>query len=44
MNSYVVSVDEVEKATGLDFFAKLPTDIQTKLEANSSWSDWTKIQ
>jgi endonuclease G len=44
MNSYVVSVDEVEKATGLDFFAKLPKDIQTKLEANSSWSDWTKIQ
>lgn len=44
MNSFVVSVDEVEKATGLDFFAKLPADIQTKLEANSSWSDWTKIQ
>jgi endonuclease G len=44
MNSYVVSVDEVEKTTGLDFFAKLPNDIQTKLEANSSWSDWTKIQ
>lgn len=44
MNSYVVSVDEVEKATGLDFFAKLPADIQTKLEANSSWNDWTKIQ
>lgn len=44
MNSYVVSTDEVEKATGLDFFAKLPADIQTKLEANSSWSDWTKIQ
>jgi endonuclease G, mitochondrial len=44
MNSYVVSVDEVEKKTGLDFFAKLPNDIQTKIEANSSWSDWTKIQ
>ncbi|CAH0997424.1 hypothetical protein EMA8858_03557 [Emticicia aquatica] len=44
MNSYVVSIDEVEKATGLDFFAKLPNDIQTKLEAKSSWTDWTKIQ
>ncbi|WP_064198272.1 MULTISPECIES: DNA/RNA non-specific endonuclease [Emticicia] len=44
MNSFVVSVDEVEKATGLDFFSKLPADIQTKLEANSSWSEWTKIQ
>ncbi len=44
MNSYVVSTDDVEKVTGLDFFAKLPTDMQTKLEANSSWSEWTKIQ
>jgi len=44
MNNYVVSVDEVEKVTGIDFFAKLPAEIQTKLEANSSWSDWTKIQ
>ncbi len=44
MNSFVVSVDEVEKTTGLDFFAKLPADIQNKLEANSSWNDWTKIQ
>ncbi len=44
MNNYVVSVDEVEKATGLDFFAKLPADIQTKVEASSSWDAWTKIQ
>jgi endonuclease G, mitochondrial len=44
MNSYVVSVDDVEKATGLDFFAKLPDDIQTKLEAKSDWAAWTKIQ
>ena len=44
MNSYVVSVDEVEKATGLDFFAKLPDEIESKLEAKSDWSAWTKIQ
>ena len=44
MNSYVVSVDEVEKATGLDFFAKLPDEIQSKLEAKSDWTAWTKIQ
>ncbi|WP_435357129.1 DNA/RNA non-specific endonuclease [Emticicia sp. SJ17W-69] len=44
MNNYVVSVDEVEKATGLDFFAKLPNELQAKLEANSSWEAWTKIQ
>ncbi len=44
MNNYIVSIDEVEKATGINFFAKLPTDIQTKIEANSSWEAWTKIQ
>lgn len=44
MNNYVVSVDEVEKATGLDFFAKLPNELQAKLESNSSWEAWTKIQ
>ncbi len=44
MNSYVVSVDEVEKVTGLDFFAKLPAELQTKLEAKSDWEAWTKIQ
>ena len=31
-------------AKSIRLFAKLPADIQTKLEANSSWSDWTKIQ
>jgi endonuclease G, mitochondrial len=44
MNNYVVSVDEVEKTTGIDFFAKLPNELQAKLEANSSWEAWTKIQ
>ena len=44
MNSYVVPVDEVERTTGLDFFAKLPDDIENKLEAESDWSAWTKIQ
>lgn len=44
MNNYVVSIDEVEKATGLDFFAKLPDDIENKLEANSDWDAWTRVQ
>ena len=44
MNNYVLSIDEVEKATGLDFFAKLPDDLETKLEAKSEWDAWTKIQ
>lgn len=44
MNSYVVPIDEVERVTGLDFFAKLPDEIERKLEANSDWGAWTKIQ
>lgn len=44
MNNYVVSVDEVERATGLDFFSKLPDEIEDRLEKESSWEAWTKIQ
>ncbi len=44
MNNYVVPIDEVEKVTGLDFFAKLPNEIEAKLEAKSDWTAWTKIQ
>ena len=44
MNSYVLPVDEVERTTGLDFFAKLPDEIEKRVEAESDWSAWTKIQ
>lgn len=44
MNSYVVPIDEVERVTGLDFFAKLPDEIENKLEADSDWEAWTRIQ
>jgi len=44
MNSYVVSINEVEKVTGLDFFTKLPDDIENKLEVASDWEAWTKVQ
>ena len=29
---FVVSVDEVEKQTGLDFFSKLPDDLEERLD------------
>ena len=29
---FAVSVDEVEKQTGLDFFSKLPDDLEERLE------------
>jgi endonuclease G, mitochondrial len=44
MNNFVVPIDEVERITGIDFFAKLPDEIESKLEAESSWEAWTKIQ
>ena len=31
----VVSIDELEKKVGEDFFVNLPEDIQTKVEAQS---------
>ena len=37
-SNYVVSVDQVEAWTGLDFFAALPSSLQTAAEQNSSWN------
>jgi endonuclease G len=33
---FAVSVDEVEKQTGLDFFSKLPDDLEERLENKSN--------
>lgn len=44
MNSFVVSVDEIEEQTGIDFFSKLPDEIEKEIEAMNDWSAWTKIQ
>ena len=40
MREYVVSVDEVERLTGLDFFAALPDYIEQRIEAHSDLGDW----
>jgi endonuclease G len=37
---FVVSVDEVEALTGIDFFPELEDTIENKLEASSSYKDW----
>jgi endonuclease G, mitochondrial len=37
---YVVTVNNVENLTGIDFFAALPDSIETRLEANSNASLW----
>lgn len=38
---FVVSVDEVEALTGIDFFPELNDTIENKLEASSSYKDWS---
>lgn len=38
---FVVSVDDVEALTGIDFFPELEDAIETKLEASSSYKDWS---
>ena len=38
---FVVSVDEIEALTGIDFFAELEDRIENKLEASSSYKDWS---
>ena len=38
---FVVSVDEVESLTGIDFFTELPDDIEERLESSSSYKGWS---
>lgn len=40
MASYVNTVDDVERITGLDFFASLPDDIEAEVEATADIADW----
>ena len=39
--NFVVSIDEIERKTNIDFFPELPDDIETKLEANSNYKAWS---
>ena len=37
---FVVSVDSIEKLTGIDFFPELEDVIENKLEASVSYKEW----
>lgn len=39
-DSYVNTVDQVERITGLDFFSGLPDDVETEVEASANLADW----
>jgi len=38
---FVVSVDQIEKLTGIDFFPQLPDDIENQLESRMSYKEWS---
>lgn len=40
LDKFVVSVDEIEKQTGIDFFSGLDDKIEAQLEASTSTSNW----
>lgn len=40
MSSYVNSIDQVERITGLDFFPLLPDDIENEVEATCNINEW----
>ena len=40
LSSYVLSIDELEKLTKLDFFPELQDDLEARLEKNSSVNSW----
>jgi endonuclease G len=40
LKSYALSVDELEKVTGIDFFINLPDDIEEKLESTLELTKW----
>jgi endonuclease G len=40
LSSYVLSIDELEKLTNLDFFPELQDDLEARLEKNSSVNSW----
>ena len=38
---FVVSVDEIEKMTGIDFYSNLDDTIENKLESKSDYKGWS---
>lgn len=38
--TFVTSIDEIERLTHIDFFSKLPDDIEDRLEETSSYKQW----
>lgn len=42
MQNYAMSIDDLEKLTGFDFFSTLPDDIEDMIEASASFKEWNR--
>lgn len=42
MQDYAMSIDDLEKITGYDFFPSLPDDLENKIEASYSFTEWNR--
>jgi endonuclease G len=40
LNSFIVSIDEIEQKTGIDFFHYLPDNLENNLEKASNYKNW----
>ena len=40
LDSYVNSIDQVERITGLDFFSELPDEIENRVEKAYNLKEW----
>jgi endonuclease G len=40
LSSYAISIDSVESLTGLNFFCRLPDDIEYKIEVSADTTQW----
>lgn len=41
LSDFVVSIDELEQKTGIDFFPELPDTIENQLEASANYKNWS---
>lgn len=42
MQNYVMTVDDLEKMTGYDFFSALPDDMESEVESVASFREWNE--
>ncbi len=43
LQSHAISIDSVESITGIDFFYKLPDNIEEQVERSYSWEKWSTV-